>query len=103
LFRILDDEAFHASCRAAIERVSPDYRWSKVLEPLLEFCRAPVRAPDLVDPETSDMVDSLQGGMWKRVGWRADLSKTLRFIRRGEWRALGAKLQQRFNLRRRGR
>ena len=103
LFRILDDEAFHASCRAAIERVAPDYRWSKVLEPLLEFCRAPVRAPDLVDPETSDMVDSLQGGMWKRVGWRADLSKTLRFIRRGEWRALGAKLQRRFSLRRRGR
>jgi GT2 family glycosyltransferase len=103
LFRILDDEAFHASCRAAIERVAPDYRWSKVLEPLLEFCRAPVRAPDLVDPETSDMVDSLQGGMWKRVGWRADLSKTLRLIRRGEWRALGAKLQQRFSMRRRGR
>jgi len=102
LFRILDDEAFHASCRAAIERVTPDYGWSKVLEPLLEFCRAPVRAPDLVDPETSDMVDSLQGGMWKRVGWRADLSKTLHFIRRGEWRALGAKLQQRFSLRRRG-
>jgi GT2 family glycosyltransferase/glycosyltransferase involved in cell wall biosynthesis len=103
LFRILDDEAFHASCRAAIERVAPDYRWSKVLEPLLEFCRAPVRAPDLVDPETSDMVDSLHGGMWKRVGWRADLSKTLRFIRRSEWRALGAKFQQRFSLRRRGR
>jgi glycosyltransferase involved in cell wall biosynthesis len=102
LFRILDDEAFHASCRTAIERVAPAYRWSKVLEPLLEFCRAPVRAPDLVDPETSEMVDSLQGGMWKRVGWRADLGKTLRFIRRGEWRALGAKLQQRFSLRRRG-
>jgi GT2 family glycosyltransferase len=103
LFRILDDEAFHASCRASIERLAPDYRWSKVLEPLLEFCRAPVRAPDLVDPETSDMVASLQGGMWKRVGWRADLSKTLRFIRRGEWRALGAKFQQRFSLRLRGR
>ena len=95
LFRLLDDEAFHGSCRAAIEQVAPAYRWSKVLEPLLEFCRAPARAPDLVDPETSAMLDSLQGGMWKRIGWRADLSKTLRFARRGEWRALAAKLKQR--------
>ena len=99
LFRLLDDDVFHASCRAAIERVAPEYRWSKVLEPLLEFCRAPVRAADLVDPDTEAMVESLQGGMWKRIGWRADLRKTLLFIRRREWRALGAKLQQRFSSR----
>jgi GT2 family glycosyltransferase len=101
LFRLLDDDVYHASCRAAIERVAPEYRWSKVLEPLLEFCRAPVRAADLVDPDTEAMVVSLQGGMWKRVGWRADLRKTLLFIRRREWRALGAKLQQRFSSRQR--
>jgi hypothetical protein len=77
--------------------VVPSYRWSTVLEPLLEFCRAPSRAPDLVDPETAAMVGSLQTGMWDRVGWRADLRKALRFARRGEWRALRAKLLQRFS------
>ena len=96
LFRLLDDEAFNRSCRAAIERGVPAYQWSKVLEPLLEFCRAPRRAPDLVDPETSAMVASLYNGMSDRFGWRADLRKALRFIRRREWRALAAKLQQRF-------
>jgi glycosyltransferase involved in cell wall biosynthesis len=97
LFRLLDDEAFRASCRNAIERVVPAYHWSKVLEPLIEFSRSPSRAPDLVDPETAAMVGSLQSGMWDRLGWRADLRKALRFIRRGEWRALRAKLQQRFS------
>ncbi len=99
LLRLLDDAAFNRSCRAAIERVVPAYRWSRVLEPLLEFCRSPSRAPDLVDPETSAMVASLHGGMRDRFGWRADLRKTLRFIRRREWRALRAKLQKRFSTR----
>ncbi len=101
LFRLLDDDAFNRSCRTAIERVVPSYQWSTVLEPLLEFCRAPSRAPDLVDPETAAMVGSLGTGMWDRIGWRADLHKTLRFARRREWRALAAKLQQRFSPRRR--
>ncbi|HMF04042.1 MAG TPA: glycosyltransferase [Acidimicrobiia bacterium] len=97
LFRLLDDDELNRTCRAAIERVVPSYRWSTVLEPLLEFCRAPSRAPDLVDPETAAMVGSLHTGMWDRIGWRADLRKALRFIRRREWRALRAKLQQRFS------
>jgi len=97
LFRLLDDDELNRTCRTAIERVVPSYRWSTVLEPLLEFCRAPSRAPDLVDPETAAMVGSLQSGMWDRLGWRADMRKALRFIRRREWRALRAKLLQRFS------
>jgi GT2 family glycosyltransferase/glycosyltransferase involved in cell wall biosynthesis len=99
LFRLLDDDALNASCRTAIERVVPRYRWSTVLEPLLEFCRTPSRAPDLVDPETAAMVGSLHTGMWDQIGWRADLRKAVRFVRRREWRALRAKLEQRFSLR----
>jgi len=103
LFRLLDDDAFNQSCRTVIERVVPSYRWSTVLDPLLEFCRTPSRAPDLVDPETAAMVGSLGNGMWDRIGWRVDLRKTLRFARRREWRALAAKLQQRFSPRQRRR
>jgi glycosyltransferase involved in cell wall biosynthesis len=95
LFRLLDDEAYRESCRAGIERVVPEYRWSKALEPLLEFCRRPTRAPDLVDPETAAMVEGMHRGMWDRTGWRADLRKALRFIGRAEWRALAAKVRRR--------
>jgi hypothetical protein len=96
LFRLLDDEELNRSCRTAIERVVPRYQWSTVLEPLLEFCRAPSRAPDLVDPETAAMVGSLHTGLHDQLGWRADLRKAVRFVRRREWRALRAKLEQRF-------
>jgi len=97
LFRLLDDEELNRSCRTAIERVVPRYQWSTVLEPLLEFCRAPSRAPDLVDPETAAMVGSLHTGLQDQLGWRADLRKAVRFLRRREWRALRAKLEQRLS------
>ena len=47
LFRMLEDDTFHAACRDNVARVAGDYSWSKVLGPLLEFCRSPRRAPDL--------------------------------------------------------
>ena len=53
LFRVLDDREFAAMCRKNVEAVRPDYAWSAVLSPLVEFCRTPRRAPDLVDPEMS--------------------------------------------------
>ena len=46
LFRVLDDNEFVARCRTNAQAVAPDYRWSKVLAPLVEFCRNPKRAPD---------------------------------------------------------
>jgi glycosyltransferase involved in cell wall biosynthesis len=47
LFRLLDDAALRESCRARIAEVSPGLTWSVALAPLLDFCRAPRRAPDL--------------------------------------------------------
>jgi glycosyltransferase involved in cell wall biosynthesis len=48
LFRLLDDAALAHACRERVLAVAPRYTWSTVLEPLLAFCRAPRRAPDLV-------------------------------------------------------
>jgi GT2 family glycosyltransferase/glycosyltransferase involved in cell wall biosynthesis len=48
LEKTLYDEEFAASCRAAVERVRSDYSWDAALRPLLNFCRAPRRAPDLL-------------------------------------------------------
>ncbi|HET7489809.1 MAG TPA: glycosyltransferase [Acidimicrobiales bacterium] len=47
LWRLLSDEEQAAACRANVARVAPRYAWPVVLEPLLAFCRAPRRAPDL--------------------------------------------------------
>ncbi|MCL1899341.1 MAG: glycosyltransferase, partial [Promicromonosporaceae bacterium] len=43
---LYDDEAV-ASAKRAIVEFAEGYRWAKVLEPLVEFCRQPRRAADL--------------------------------------------------------
>ncbi|HEX2384851.1 MAG TPA: glycosyltransferase [Acidimicrobiales bacterium] len=50
LDRLLSDPQLAAGCRAASGAAATELRWSRVLQPLLEFCRDPHRAPDLVDP-----------------------------------------------------
>ncbi|MDQ1374393.1 MAG: hypothetical protein QOJ09_1731, partial [Actinomycetota bacterium] len=42
------DESARAVCRQRIREVSPRFEWSAVAAPLLEFCRDPRRAADLV-------------------------------------------------------
>ncbi len=50
LVTMLEDDDLrerHAKCASA---AAAHLRWSQVLEPLVSFCRAPRRAPDLLDP-----------------------------------------------------
>jgi GT2 family glycosyltransferase/glycosyltransferase involved in cell wall biosynthesis len=49
LFRLLDDKEFAEGCRKRVAEVSSQFVWADVLAPLVEFCRAPRRAPDLLD------------------------------------------------------
>ena len=44
---LLDDDSA-ARCRDNLAELAPDMTWSRVLEPLLRFCREPQRAADLV-------------------------------------------------------
>jgi glycosyltransferase involved in cell wall biosynthesis len=99
LFRLLDDTDLHASCRAAIARVAPSFRWSNVLRPLVGFCRSPARAPDLVDPEMAALVGNRVGGMWLQTGWKADARKAIGFVRRGEMRLLLSRVKARLTRR----
>lgn len=50
LERSLYDEDFVAACRTNVHRVRPEFTWSAVLEPLVDFCRAPQRASDVGEP-----------------------------------------------------
>jgi glycosyltransferase involved in cell wall biosynthesis len=85
LFRLLDDDELAASCRAASGRLAEEFRWSRVLAPLVEFCREPHRAADLVDPDMAAAIPSITPG---RSGLPADLVAVARMVRAGELRTL---------------
>lgn len=50
LARILDDDDLRATMAAAAGVAATELTWPEVLAPLVEFCRAPQRAPDLLEP-----------------------------------------------------
>jgi hypothetical protein len=96
LYTLLADDEQREACRHAIERKVSDMRWSKVLEPLLEFCRHPVRAPDLADPRQRVMVgDPLAQAMWGRQGWKHSVRVAIDHVKSGEVSDLTRKLRMR--------
>ncbi len=58
LTEILRDEALSKGLRENVRETAPAYRWSQALQPLIEFCREPHRAPDLLDPDLADQLES---------------------------------------------
>lgn len=91
LYRMLTDEDLRARARVAAARVADEYRWSRVLAPLVEFCRAPTRAPDLLagDPPLLD---------WRlipRRSLRNDVRLFVAYVRQGEWRRLAGRVRHR--------
>ena len=70
LGRILDDEDLCAAMGAGAGAMAGELTWPKVLEPLVEFCRKPQRAPDLLEPAVA-------------AGFRKDLTEV-----KERWRGL---------------
>ncbi len=75
LARILDDDELRASMAAGAGALATELTWPKVLAPLVEFCRDPHRAPDLLDPGAT-------------AGLRHDLTEV-----KERWRGLAYDLQ----------
>ena len=74
LFRLLDDQALAASAQAAAGRLATKMRWSEAVQPLVEFCRAPRRAPDLLDPTVAEAILApTAANASRRMGWRQDV------------------------------
>jgi hypothetical protein len=85
LFRLIDEPDFARSCSDASARLSEDYRWTKVLQPLIEFCRAPRRAPDLVDPDMAATIPSINAV----PSWiPADVLAVARLVKNGQVRTI---------------
>jgi glycosyltransferase involved in cell wall biosynthesis len=59
LFRVLDDEEFAALCRKNIDGIAGEFTWTKVLDPLTQYCRNPHRAPDLAVTEPEVLREQL--------------------------------------------
>jgi len=75
LFELLADDGANRACRENMQVVAEEFRWSRVLEPLAAFCRAPRRAPDLLDGSMSAIMRD--GEIRRRAPrpswWRSDL------------------------------
>ncbi len=83
LFRLLDDEPFAAGCRQRLAEVVPDHAWSRVLAPLVEFCRAPRRAPDLASPVGYGNMAELAEAVGRRLDIRKDVALAREYFRAG--------------------
>jgi hypothetical protein len=64
--------------------VREDFRWSRTLAPLVEFCRRPVLA---ADKEAPTRADARSGGhkvvVTPRTGLRRDLDRAAYYLREG--------------------
>jgi glycosyltransferase involved in cell wall biosynthesis len=99
LHRLLADGAFAEACRGASLAQAQHLRWSDVLAPLVEFCRAPRRAPDLVDPITRELATEPPRGMARL---RRDIEIAIAAVRKGNFRELferiGTRLRRLFTV-----
>lgn len=86
LERILTDAPRRAACAEASAAAAAELTWSTVLEPLVRFCRAPRRAPDLLDPLFRPPE---WPGTPRPSGLRNDVRIVVDGLRRGQLRELG--------------
>jgi glycosyltransferase involved in cell wall biosynthesis len=85
LHRLLSEPQFAAACRTASGAAAAELRWSTVLRPLLEFCREPRRAADLVDPDLGPELATARrkAGPPPSRGLRHDLAVIRHHMREG--------------------
>jgi GT2 family glycosyltransferase/glycosyltransferase involved in cell wall biosynthesis len=92
LYVLLTDEDRQLACRKASLTLADEYRWSRVLEPLVEFCRSPRRAPDLADPRMAALLSTGEPQMGPGPRrWREYVAVAMEHVQRGQYRALARK------------
>jgi glycosyltransferase involved in cell wall biosynthesis len=98
LFDLLSDEQARSACAAASTKLASELTWSSALEPLLEFCRSPRRAPDLVDPLFDTHPSPRRRGRRLVDRSRRDLEIAAAAIRRRDYRDLLDRTRNRVRL-----
>lgn len=81
LREVLVDSSLRDACRVNVERVAEQFVWPRVLEPLVAFCREPVRAADhaLLAASEPDGTRTRRG----RTSLRAACSAAIHHFRSG--------------------
>jgi len=95
LFHLLDDQAASDACRARLAEVMPAHTWTRVLAPLVEFCRAPRRAADLAAPVGYENMSELAAAVSRRPRLRADVALAREYFRAGGPVEVGRRASQR--------
>ncbi len=98
LEEMLYDDAAAAAARAAVQAYAQKLRWSEVLSPVVEFCRFPRRAADLVGA-LPDAGLALRRSSTQPTGVRADLALVGRYLREGGVPELARRVQGRLSKR----
>jgi len=101
LFDLLSDADRRASCAANCATLIDEFRWSRVLAPMVDFCRDARRAPDLVDPEMVELMGVPVAARTRRPKFlhlRHDLRIVREHLRSGELRTIARKAAGRFQL-----
>jgi glycosyltransferase involved in cell wall biosynthesis len=90
--RLLADESMRRACAEAVRAARPDFSWEHALEPLVRYCDAPWRAPDLAAAAVRARSDALRPGpapLWRRLndyrrqeGWKAFSKRIVSGVRR---------------------
>ena len=84
LVELLTDPDRAAAVRANVAGVAPEFHWNRALAPLLEFCRAPHRAADLVGAGAAERIAagvSIVPPRWGGV--TGDLQLVKQYVREG--------------------
>ncbi len=105
LYRILTDEQFIAECRKNVDEIAEEYRWSRVLKPLAEFCRRAERAPDsfalqspMRESAASGLVHSLNAKIERKLlAARAARQRRRLHVARAAFARMGEASRQRCN------
>jgi hypothetical protein len=81
---VLYDDAFAEQCRDNVRRVAPSFHWDRVLAPLVAFCKAPQRSPDLLDDYARRRLAQSAAKLYRpRAGLRRELEIAREHVRDG--------------------
>jgi len=83
LAEMLFDEGARETVRANIVTFAQGYRWSLVLDPLVEFCRNPRRAPDLAVAHAAAVTAPGTGSRRPRGTLREDVALARSYLKAG--------------------
>lgn len=89
---LLADPDRRATAAANARKLADEFRWDRVLEPVREICRTPMRAPDIACPDTSTAL----GVSGPPPAWREDLTLARRYLSEGGLSLVARRLRSRF-------